>query len=44
MIEYKTAVFLAASLKIGAIIGGASSKDQQIICMILELILELLFN
>jgi geranylgeranyl diphosphate synthase type II len=27
MIEYKTAVLLGASLKIGAIIGGASAKD-----------------
>lgn len=31
MIGYKTSVLLAASLKIGAIIGGASAKDQQLI-------------
>ncbi len=29
MIEYKTAVLLAASLKMGGIIGGASIKDQE---------------
>ncbi len=29
MIEYKTSVLLATSLKIGAIIGGASKEDQE---------------
>jgi len=31
MIKLKTSVLLAASLKIGAIIGGASPKDQQLL-------------
>jgi len=31
MIEYKTAVLLAASLKMGSIIGGASIKDQDLL-------------
>ena len=29
MIELKTAVFLAASLQMGALVGGASAKDQE---------------
>lgn len=31
MIEYKTAILLAASLKIGAIIGGAPSKESDLL-------------
>jgi geranylgeranyl diphosphate synthase type II len=31
MIEYKTSVLLAASLKMGAIIGGASMEDQELL-------------
>lgn len=43
MVELKTAVLLAAALKIGAVIGGA--KDRKLICcMNLAEILELLFS
>lgn len=31
MIEYKTAILLAASLKIGAVIGGASTKETDLL-------------